>query len=531
VKSNLPYSKLAASLLLGSALSMGAASPVLAETEITAVMQAPLRSLDPTITTAYVLRNYGYMVYDTLFSTDANGEIQPQMVDTYEVSDDGKTYTFKLRDGLKWHDGEPVTAADCIASIKRWGKVDSMGQVMLDLTTSIDEVDDNTFSMTFETDTNIALRAFAKAGSPVAFMMPKRVAETSTSEAITESIGSGPYKFVADEFKPGVSAQFVKNEDYIPRDEEASSLAGGHVVNVDKVRWVAMPDSMTSINALKSGEIDYIEQAPYDLLSLVEADPDLKIIKSIPQGGVPVMRINHVQPPFDNKLVRQAALAAIDQEQIMKANIGNDEYYTHCGSVYGCDTQYGTDAGTEDLIKANPEKSKALLEEAGYDDTPVAILQPTDFANAGGSFVPVIAQELREGGFKVDIKAMDWQTVGSRRTSQKPVSEGGWNIFTTYITLTDLADPLSNYTVAANGDGAWFGWPTVDAIEEARQKFATSSDDDEQAELATSIQEMALDEGVIAPLGQFSVAAAASSKLDNILDAPVPVFWNMTKSD
>ena len=526
----LKVSSLVGSLLVALPLTMGAAGAARAETVITAVMQAPLRSLDPVITTAYVIRNYGYMIYDTLLSVDANGEIKPQMLEKWEVSADGKTYTFTLRDGLKWHDGKPVTADDCIASIKRWAKQDKMGQVMETLTTSMDKVNDKTFSMTFSAPTNIVLRALSKPSSLAAFIMPERVAKTSPSEPITESIGSGPFKFVASEYKPGVQAVFVKNQNYVPRNEPPSGMAGGRVVKVDKVRWVSMPDAMTGINALKNKEIDFIEQAPYDLLPILEQDKDIQLIVAKSQGGQPIMRLNHLIPPFDSKLIRKAAMAAIDQKAIMQADIGNPKYYSTCGALFGCDSTYASTAGSEDLIKAEPEKSKALLKEGKYDGTPVVIMHPTDFANAGGSFVPVIAQQLRQGGFKVDVQAMDWQTVVTRRASQKPVAEGGWNIFTTYLSLADITDPLSNYTVAANGKGAWFGWPTSPEIEKLRQQFATSADAAELKRLATEVQKLAMDEVAVVPLGEFSVVAAARKSLKGILNAPVPVFWNIEKT-
>ncbi len=522
--------KFAGGAALSLSLTMGFGVGARAETTITAVMQAPLRSLDPVITTAYVIRNYGYMIYDTLLSVDAKGEIKPQMLEKWEVSADGKTYTFTLRDGLKWHDGKPVTAADCIASIKRWASQDKMGQVMQSLTTATEKVDDKTFKMTFSTATNIVLRALSKPSSLAAFMMPERVANTSPAEAITESIGSGPFKFVASEYKPGVQAVFVKNQDYVPRAEAPSGMAGGRVVKVDKVRWVAMPDAMTGVNALKNGEIDFIEQAPYDLLPLMKSDSNIQLIASKAQGGQPVMRLNHLLPPFNNKLVRQAAVAAIDQKAIMQADIGDPAYYSTCAALFGCGTTYASTAGADDLVKADPDKAKALLKEAKYDDTPVMIMHPTDFANAGGSFVPVIAQQLRQGGFKVQVQAMDWQTVVTRRAVQKPVAEGGWNIFTTYLSLADISDPLSNYTVAANGTKAWFGWPTSPKIEELRQKFATSADAGELKTIANEVQKLAMDDVVVVPLGEFSVVAAARTSLKGILDAPVPVFWNIEKT-
>ncbi|MFA5520791.1 MAG: ABC transporter substrate-binding protein [Castellaniella sp.] len=530
MKTKSRYTTLAASLLVALPLGLGSVASAQAETMITAVMQAPLRSLDPVITTAYVIRNYGYMIYDTLLSVDADGNIQPQMLEKWEVSDDGKTYTFTLRDGLKWHDGGDVTSADCIASIDRWATQDKMGQIMKELTTATDRIDDKTFSMTFSTATNIALRALSKPSSLAAFIMPERVARTSPAEPITEAIGSGPFKFVMEEFKPGVNALFVKNDEYVPRSEPASGMAGARIVKVDKVRWVSMPDAMTGVNAIKNGEIDFIEQAPYDLLPLLESDSNIQLIVSTLQGGQPVMRLNHLQPPFDNKLVRQAALAAIDQGEIMQANIGDAKYFRTCAALFGCDTRYGTDAGAGDLVKADAAKSKALLKEAGYDGTPVVIMHPTDFANAGGSFVPVIAQELRQGGFTVRVDAMDWQTLVTRRASQKPIAEGGWNIFTTYLSLADISDPLANYAAASNGTGAWFGWPEQARVEELRQNFATTDDDARLTALATEVQELVMDNVGVVPLGEFAVVGAARASLKGILDAPVPVFWNIEKT-
>ncbi|TAM87170.1 MAG: ABC transporter substrate-binding protein [Candidimonas sp.] len=527
-----PFGRALGGLLVALPISLGLAlcGTAQAETTITAVMNAPLRSLDPVTTTAYILRDYGYMVYDTLLSTDANGDIKPQMVDNWKVSPDGKTYTFTLRDGLKWHDGKPVTAADCIASIKRWAAQDKAGQIMMSLVTSMDKINDKSFSMTFGVPTDVALRALGKPGSLVPFMMPERIAETPPTQPITEAIGSGPFKFVKDQYRPGVQAVFVKNKDYVPRREPPSDLAGGHVVKVDRVRWVAMPDAMTAVNAIKSGEIDYIERTPHDLLPILEKDDQLRLIISKKQGGSPVLRLNHAQPPFNNKLVRQAAMAAIDQNEIMQAYVGNPKYYQTCGAVLGCDSKYGSTEGSKDLIKADPEKSKALLKEAGYDGAPVVLLHPMGFGNIGFTTIPIVAQELRRGGFKVDIQDMDWQTLLIRRTSKKPVAEGGWSGFTTLLTRSDIQDPVSNFSIAANGDKAWFGWPNVPEIETLRRQFASTQDEKELKSLAVRIQKLVMDDGVVLPLGEYAMVVTTRKSLKGVLDAPVPVFWNIEKT-
>ncbi|WP_035655476.1 ABC transporter substrate-binding protein, partial [Bradyrhizobium sp. STM 3809] len=241
---------------------------------ITAVMHSDLRVIDPGFTTAYITRDHGYMVYDTLLATDSNFKVQPQMAD-WKVSDDKLTYTFTLRDGLKWHDGTDVTAEDCVASLKRWGRNDGMGQKLMDFTASLEAPDAKTIVLKLKEPYGLVLESIAKPSSLVPFMMPKRLAETPQGQQIPEQIGSGPFKFVKSEFQPGVKAVYEKNTAYVPRKEPASWTAGGKVVKVDRVEWITMADAQTAVNALQSGDIDFMENLPYDMLSVLEANPDL----------------------------------------------------------------------------------------------------------------------------------------------------------------------------------------------------------------------------------------------------------------
>ena len=258
--------------VLCAAMAVAGITTAQAQT-INAVMHAPLRALDPVISTAYILRNYGYMVYDTLLAQDASNAIQPQMA-SWKVSPDGKTYTFTLRDGLKWHDGTPVTAADCVASLQRWSKADKLGQLMASMLTEMKTTGDKSFDMTFNVPTDIALRALSKPSGVAPFMMQASAAAAPIGQPITSTIGSGPFKFNAAEYKPGVQAVFDKYTDYVPRSEPASGLAGGKVVKVDRVKWITMPDAMTAVTALMGGEVDFIEQTPHDLLPMLEGNAD-----------------------------------------------------------------------------------------------------------------------------------------------------------------------------------------------------------------------------------------------------------------
>lgn len=519
------FGRLALAAALISCSLMSAAQT---KTTINAVMHSPLRVLDPVITTAHITRNHGYMIYDTLLATDKDNKIRPQMLQEWKASDDGRTYTFKLREGLKWHDGTQVTADDCVASIKRWATQDKMGQLMTSEMAAMNVVDASTFQIVMKEPSDLAVRALAKPSGIAPFMMPKSIADTPATQAITQYIGSGPFKMVTAEFKPGVQVVYEKNTDYLPRSEQASGLAGGKKVLVDRVKWIATPDAMTSVNALVSGEIDYLEQVPFDLEPIVRANKDISIKVLDPQGYQTIMRMNHLHAPFNNKKIRQAAMYAVGQEAVLQAVVGNPQYFKTCAALFGCDSPYSSQEGAEVSIKANVKKAQDLLKEAGYDGTPVVILQPTDTPSVNSQPV-VIGQALRAAGFKVNMQAMDWQTVVTRRAVQSSPKEGGWNIFATNNVMAEASDPLRAFGVAANGKQAWFGWPDVPEIERLRVAFSRTPDEAKRKELANQIQKLVIEEGVLLPMGQYYVPAAYHKNIIGALEAPVPVFWNIQK--
>src|ERR1700758_5273666 len=362
---------------------------------ITAVMHSDLRVIDPLFTTAYITRDHGYMVFDTLLATDSSFKVQPQMAD-WKVSDDKLTYTFTLRDGLKWHDGAPVTAEDCVASLKRWGRMDNMGQKLMDFTASIEAADAKTIVLKLKEPYGLVLESIAKPSSYTPFMMPKRLAETPAGQQIPEQIGSGPFKFVKAEFQPGVKAVYEKNADYVPRKEPPSWTAGGKIVKVDRVEWITMPDTQTAVNALQAGDIDFLEVPPYELLPALEANPDLKVDTLNKFGGQTYGRMNFLIPPFDNPKIRRAALLAINQKDVLDALVGNPKYYEVCGAMFVCNTPLATEVGAGELTKAgNIEAAKKALAESGYDGTPIVVLAATDVLMLKAQPI-VVTQALRQ---------------------------------------------------------------------------------------------------------------------------------------
>ncbi|ORE98521.1 ABC transporter substrate-binding protein [Aurantimonas sp. 22II-16-19i] len=524
--------RLVRSALLASALALSgfAAGPAAAQ-EIRAVMHSGIRVLDPVITTAHITRNHGYMIYDTLLGMDENLKPQPQMA-SWTVSDDQLTYTFTLRDGLKWTDGQPVTSADAIASLKRWGERDGGAQMLFKYVESLEAEGDKTLVMKLSQPFSYAIELMAKPSGLPTFIMPERVAKTPSSEAITDYTGSGPFKFVEAEFEPGVRAVYEKNADYVPREEPASWTAGGKVVKVDKVTWVVMPDAQTAVNAINSGEIDFLEQTPIDLLPLLSANPDLTV-KTLGKYGYQTMaRLNWLNPPFDNVKIRRAALTALGQQPILAALVGNPDYMKVCGTMYGCDTPYATEAGAEPILNGpQPEKAKEMLKEAGYDGTPIVLMQPTDVASLAAQPV-VAAQLLRQGGFTVDMQPMDWQTLVTRRASQAGVKDGGWNLFFTNWIVPEVWSPINNPMLNGGGkSAAWFGWPDDTKLEEMRVKFASATSEDERKTIAADIQAHAYEVVNYIPVGEYLIPATISNTLEGMLEMPVPVFWSVTKSE
>ncbi len=511
-----------------AAAGLGLAAPALAESVLKVVPHADLRNIDPIWTTAYITRNHGYLVFDTLFAMDENLEVQPQMAEGYEVSEDGLTYTITLRDGLKFHDGAPVTAEDAVASIKRWGQRDGMGQKLMRVTESIEAVDDKTLKLTLTEPYGLVLASLGKISSNVPFIMPKRLAETDANAQIEEIIGSGPFKFVADEWQPGNQVVYEKFEDYVPREEPASYAAGGKVAKVDRIEWRYIPDAATASQALMAGEVDYYEQPAVDLLPMIQSDPGIKVETVDPLGTQGVIRFNFKYPPFDNKLVRQAAMWSVQQADYMYAIMGDPQYFEEfCGAYFMCGGPYETDVGSEPLREKDIEKAKALLEEAGYDGTPVVILDPTDVPVAHGQAL-VTAQALRDIGMNVELSALDWATMTSRRAVRESPENGGWNIFPTWWLAADQLNPITNISVAASGDNAWFGWPENEKIEELRNAFAKETDLEKQKAIVEELQTELYDFVPYIPTGQYYQPTAYRDNVKGVLEAPVPFFWNIS---
>ncbi|MFL5221313.1 MAG: ABC transporter substrate-binding protein [Microvirga sp.] len=511
------------------ALSVPSAPALAAEPQtLRAALHSDLKIVDPIWTTALISVHHGYMIYDTLFALDDKLEVRPQMVDRHEVSPDKRTWTFVLRDGLAWHDGQPVTAEDCIASLKRWGARDTMGQKLLSFVAGFEAPDEKTIRMTLKEPYGLVLQTLAKPGANVPFMMPKRVADTDPNQQITDFTGSGPFTFRNQDWKAGEKAVYVKNPKYKPRSDPPSGLAGAKVVKVDRVEWLWIADTQTQIDALTKGEIDYIEAPPHDLLPLLQKDPNVELLATNPYGRQYAFRFNTLHKPFDNPKIRQAVAYALNGKDFLDASIGDPKWYRECKSLFPCGSPLESTAGWDDKLSGNAAKARQLLQEAGYDGTPIVLMQQTDIAVLKDS-APVAKQLLEKAGFKVDLQSMDWQTLVSRRAKKDPPSAGGWHAFVTTWSSAEVLDPVSTSYLNASCDKATFGWPCDAEIERLRDAFAKETDPVKQRAIAEAVQRRAAEAPTHVHLGQYVAPVAYRKSLSGVLVAPNINFWNIEK--
>src|SRR5229473_1963979 len=415
----------AGSLAATGGLSMPALSQGAAARTLRFVPQANLANFDPVWGTQYVVRNAAAMVWDTLYGIDATLQPQRQMVASEELSDDGLVWTFRLRPELKFHDGEPVLSKDVVASLTRWSARDPMGLMIKAIQNELTAVDDRTFKWSLKQPYPKMLFALGKNNTPCAFIMPERIAQTDPFKQITEYVGSGPMKFAKSEWVPGAKAVFERFADYVPRQEPASWAAGGKRMLVDRVEWITMPDPSTASAALQNGEVDWWETPIADLIPLLRKSRNVMVDIADPLGNIGSFRMNYLHPPFNDVRARRAILTAMNQEDYMRAVVGDDALWKPLPGFFTPGTPLYSEDGGE--ILKGPRRldaAKRLLADSGYSGQPVTcvVAQDLQITKAQGE---VTADLLRKLGVNVDFAAVDWGTNAARRAQKSPPGQGG----------------------------------------------------------------------------------------------------------
>jgi peptide/nickel transport system substrate-binding protein len=493
------------------------------------VLSNELTSLDPVQSTAAFVRNHGFMVYDQLFALDSKGEARPEMVESFTRSDDGRSWRFTLRPGLAFHDGSPVRAQDAVASIRRWWQRDTVGKALAAATGRLEAVDERSFVLELARPFALVTEALARPTASALFVMPERLADTPPGTAITDATGSGPWIFNKEEWQPGYRATYRRNPAYQPRPEPPDGLAGGKVAKFERIEWYAMPDGATAAAALRTGEIDVIEQPAPDLVPALERAPGVSTFALNPVGLDVWLRINHLQKPFDDPRARQALLYLIDQKEILDAiGIRPSEQVPYCPAWFMCGTPLESSAGARGLQRIDVEKARALLKEAGYAGQPVLFMNPAD--NAPNSAATLtMAENFRKAGLVMDVPSMDWATVTQRRNKKEPVAQGGWSLFITIANALDGSSPLTNLYLASPCENGIAGWPCDPKLEALRRAWWEESDPAKRMAILQQVQAQAFESLPYINAGQYRTLAAYRSNLQGLRATTIPVFWGVER--
>jgi len=493
------------------------------------VPTADLSVLDPSWTTTQVSITHGYYVFDTLYGIDHTQTPRPQMAEGASVSDDGRVWSIRLRDGLTFHDGEKVLARDAAASLRRWAARDVYGQTLGAVVEEFGYQDDRTIRVKLKRPFPLILDTLAKPNGMLPVVMPERLANTELSKPNTEMIGSGPYRFMKSEFVPGSSGAYEKFTGYLPRQEPPDWASGGKVAKIERYEWTIIPDSSTAASALVKGEIDWWEQVQPDLLPMLRKNPDLVVSNFNTVGFFGTMRFNHLHPPFNNVAIRRAVRLGMNQEDYMGAVTGNDSsIYRECKALFPCGTPYGEELGKNGMT-GDIDAARRALSEAGYKGEKVVIINPADVPTIA-PFGQVTYDYLRKLGMNAELQEMDWNTLAQRRTKAESADKGGWSIFHNWWLGTSFINPAISPVLRGLGAKGWAGWFSDEKIEQLTEQWTSVLTDQERAQVVHAMHLYALDAVPTVVLGRFFILTAHRKGLTGILESTSPYPWNVSWS-
>ena len=522
---------------MGAAAGLAAAPSIVQAQGVRTLKVVPhanLTVMDPVWTTAYISRNHGFMVWDTLYGLDDEYRPQPQMAEGHTVSNDGKLWTFTLREGLHFHNGEPVRSADCIASLARWGRRDAMGTRLAALTEEMVALDDRRFTIRLSRPFGLMLDALAKPTSNAPFIMPASIAATDAFTQIRpdQVIGSGPFSFKRDELVSGSRVVYERFARYVPRAQGTpSGTAGPKVVHIDRVEWHILPDFATAAAALVSGEMDWWESATPDLVPMLNRNRGVQVVqRPDPLGSIAVMRLNQLHAPMNNPKFRQALLRAVDQANFMTAFMGPDPQGWNTGvGAFTPGTPLASTAGL-DVFERNMDVARRMIRESGYANERIVLLGTTDIASLA-AWSQVSADMFRRLGVNLDYQSTDWGTVVQRRARQEPIENGGWSAFCTNWGGLDHLNPAGHLMLRGQGRAGFIGWPESARLESLRDAWFDAPDMPAQRSVTADLQRQMFEDVPYIPLGQFFQPLAHRRNLTGVMQpGGIPVFWNVRRA-
>ena len=526
-------------MMLGLAAAPLAAAPLAAPAHaqqarlLRYVPHANLPNIDPFTNTAFVARDHAFLVFDQLYGMDEQFRPQPQMVEGHVVENDGLLWRFTLREGLKFHDNTPVRGRDVIASIRRWGARDAFGQALLARVADMLEPSDRVFEIRLSRPFPKMIEAFAKVTTSCLFIMPLRLAALDPFTNITEAVGSGPYRFMREQWVPGSRVVYERFADYAPRQEQPSMTSGGKVTHMDRVEWLIMPDAATASAALQAGEIDWWEQPTADLFPLMQRNRNISVDIINNSGLIGIFRPNHLTAPFNNPAVRRAVLTAINQMDFMTAVIGDAGVpgrpnLRREGIGYFAPESPSASTVGLDKLRKSIDAARAELQAAGAMGARLLLMNATDLASINAASL-VGADLFTRMGFNVDLASTDWGTMVARRARNAQIDQGGWSGFFTFWSGVDHWNPASHASIRGHGAASWPGWPTIPAMEAQREIWFDAPNGAVALAATTEMQRIAFDEVPYVPTGMYYQPTAYRRNLTGILKGQPPLFWNVRR--
>lgn len=475
------------------------------------VIDAEPPTIDPHSSTTTLTFVVGYHVFEGLYTLDEEFKPIPMLAqDLPKISEDNLTYIIKLRSGLKFHNGNPVTASDVVASLNRWGKMNSYGKTFYQNVEDIKVLDEETLELKLTEPNGTTLLNLSMLNGG-AFIYPKELVEKYPDTPLQEFIGTGPFEFV--EWKPNQYIKLVRFEDYQPVDFPANGFGGEKIAYVDELRFIPISDEMVRVTSVEGGEYDFADFIPVDEYERLKNIPDIEAVASAPRAWF-AFNFNKRAGIMSDVKMRQAFLAALDMDPILAAGYGDEAFWRVDPSIMLKEQFWWSDVGKEKYDQGDIEKAKQLLEEAGYKGEAIVLMSgPLEY-----NLSLAAKNQLEKAGFNIDLQSMEWATLAERRNNPEL-----WDIYSTGVTFR--ADPTMMVVLNPTFAGWWESPELLDLM----NKLGKETDGEKRYQLMEQVQELFYREVPTVKVGDYANLRIFTKKLKNYQNMNEMFFWNVWK--
>ena len=475
-------------------------------------------SLDQHVLTSDLATTIAHHMFEGLYTFDASNAPVPLLASGETISEDGKTIQITLRSGVTFHNGQPMTSADVVASLNRWGEHGARGGLLF---ANVDKVSaSGDHEVTIQLSEPFGpwknLLAFINGGPAI---YPASVVGNAGKEPVAPEsyIGTGPYMF--SEWQPNRHVELVRYENYQSLEGKADGYAGVRAANFDSIRFIPVPDVGTRVSGIKSGDYDYAESIPGDLFDDLDADPDVKtILNGSPIFGLVFMNSKD-GPLMENFSLRRAIQTALDKVPALQVSIGPDKLWRANGSFMPAGNVWHTESGTDQFSRGDAAAARQMAAEAGYAGEPIKFMVSTNYAFHYDQAV-VFTKQLAQAGFNIDLQVYDWATL-----IQKRAQPDQWDLFFTHHGF--VPDPI---LISVMNDN-YPGWWTTKEKADLKAKFTASADPEERVMIWSEIQAAIYDQVPTMKTGDVYTYNIASPSLQGLSEQTLiwPHFWNVSK--